>query len=241
MIIFLRSLIFNIIAISYSIMVLLLGAAVFLHPSKKPALVVVTYWCRSIIALARVLLKIKYKVEGIENVKAPCVVASQHQSTWETLIFHVLFTDPAMIMKSEIAGTPMTRAFIKRLELISVRRKDGSRALIKMIEQAKKCMSQGRVLVIFPEGTRVAPGQKATYQKGVAALYKALQVPVVPMALNSGLFWGRRAFLKKPGTITLRFLPPIMPGETSEVLLNELSVRLERASVDLLGEANQAS
>lgn len=230
---FFRSLLFNLVAIPYSCLVLVFGSFALLLPSNGPTLWVVNCWCRSLMALTRVLLRIDYRIEGLENITGPCVIASKHQSTWETLIFHVLFHNPAMIMKSEIGCTPMSRGFIDRLEQIAVNRRDGARALVKMVQQAGVALDKGRHVVIFPEGTRVAPHQTIPYQKGVAALYKSLQKPVVPLALNSGLFWGRRAFLKRPGTITLRFLPEIPPGLAPEAFMEQLSTALNEATASL--------
>jgi len=228
-----RSLLFNAILFPYSVLCMFIGQLVMLHPSKAPVLRFVEFWCRSIITLARWILRINFKVEGLENLVQPCLIASKHQSTWETLIFHVLLRDPSIVMKSELASTPMTRAFIRRLQHIAVSRKEGSRALIKMIRLAQRAVQDGRTVVIFPEGARVAPGERVPYQKGVAGLYKSLRVPVVPLALNSGLFWGRRAFIKTPGTITLRFLPAIQPGLEPEVFLEQLSRTLDAATQEL--------
>jgi len=99
-----------------------------------------------------------------------------------------------------------------------------------MVRQAKAILAQGRSIVIFPEGTRVAPGAHRTYHPGIAALYTNLDIPVVPVALNSGLFWGRKAFVKKPGCITIEYLPPIPPGLARRAFMQELEKRIETAA-----------
>jgi 1-acyl-sn-glycerol-3-phosphate acyltransferase len=116
---------------------------------------------------------------------------------------------------------------------IAVARGEGSAALRGMLKQAKAAIADGRSIVIFPEGTRVAPGDQRPYQVGTTALYRQLGVPVVPVALNSGLFWGRRKWVKRPGTITLEILPPIAPGLAREVFMATLRERIEAATTRL--------
>jgi 1-acyl-sn-glycerol-3-phosphate acyltransferase len=106
-----------------------------------------------------------------------------------------------------------------------------------MVADARRAAADNRPVVIFPEGTRTAPGARLPYQPGVAALYQALELPLVPAAVNSGLFWGRRAFLKRPGRITLEFLPPIMPGLPRRQLMAEIETRIETATAALAREA----
>jgi 1-acyl-sn-glycerol-3-phosphate acyltransferase len=117
--------------------------------------------------------------------------------------------------------------------MIPVDRAGRASALRDMIGQAKQRVAQGRPLLIFPEGTRTAPGEHRPYQPGAAALYGQLGLPVVPVALNSGLFWGRRQFVKRPGTITLEFLPAIPPGMPRKAFMAELERRLEGAATRL--------
>ena len=122
-----------------------------------------------------------------------------------------------------------------------VDRKGGGKALRKMVAQARRVIAEGRPLVIFPEGTRVAPGDQRPYHPGVAALYSQLDVPVVPVALNSGCFWGRRSFAKRPGTITLEFLPKIEPGLQRKEFLQRLEAAIEGRSRALAeGESAEA-
>ncbi len=110
-----------------------------------------------------------------------------------------------------------------------------------MISGARNSIWDGRHIIIFPDGTRVAPGQRRPYHPGVGAIYRQLGVPVVPVALNSGLFWGRRTFIKKPGRITLEFLEPIAPGLSRKDFTAELERRIETASARLLAPARGAT
>jgi 1-acyl-sn-glycerol-3-phosphate acyltransferase len=121
--------------------------------------------------------------------------------------------------------------------MIAVDRGAGASALKSMVKGAQARAREGRKIVIFPQGTRTAPGDKRPYYPGVAALYSQLDLPVVPVALNSGLFWRRRAFTKLPGTIVVEYLPPIPPGMKRAAFMAELERRIEEASDRLAREA----
>src|SRR5207253_154167 len=138
--------------------------------------------------------------------------AMKHQSTWDTLALPVLFDDPAAIIKRELLLLPIYGWYVQRAGAIAVDRSGGAKALKRMIAQARKAAAAGRPIAIFPEGTRTAVGARPPSHPGVAALYTQLALPLVPVAVNSGLFWGRRAFLKRRGRLTVEILPPIAPG-----------------------------
>src|SRR5213596_2455537 len=123
---------------------------------------------------------------------------------------------------------------------MAIDRRGGAGALRRMLADARGAANDGRAIVIFPEGTRTAPGQRLTYQPGVAALYQALAVPLVPAAVNSGLYWGRRSFVKRPGRIVLSFLDPIPPGLPRREVMAELETRIETATAALEREALRA-
>jgi 1-acyl-sn-glycerol-3-phosphate acyltransferase len=162
------------------------------------------------------------------------LIASKHQSTWETLAYTILFPDAAIVLKRELLFIPIVGWAMARAGNIAVARGDGASALRGLVKQARAVIADGRSIVIFPEGTRVAPGDERPYQVGVAALYRQLGVPVVPVALNSGVFWGRRKFIKWPGLIRMQILPPIAPGLDREAFLNTLRRRIEDATKELL-------
>src|SRR3546814_439377 len=143
---------------------------------------------------------------------------------------HLLFDDPAVVLKRELLWIPIWGWYAAKADLIPVNRGARGRAIASMIQGAKRMLAQGRKIVIFPQGTRVAPGVYAPYRVGIAALYEALDVPIVPMALNSGVFWARHSVRKKAGTITVEFLPPIPPGLQREDVLERLERELEAAS-----------
>jgi 1-acyl-sn-glycerol-3-phosphate acyltransferase len=200
-------------------------------------------WAHPILAALRLLCGLRHEVRGRENLPTGAVlIAAKHQSAWDTIIFSILLWDHSFVLKRELLWVPLFGLYLARAGLIAVDRQGGSKALRKMVAAAKAVAAAGRPIVIFPEGTRVAPDQQRPYQPGVAALYSQLGVPVVPVALNSGLFWRRRSFWKRPGTITLEFLPPIAPGLPRKVFLARLEQAIEGRSRALvcLGPAELA-
>ena len=147
--------------------------------------------------------------------------------------------DANYIVKEELFAIPVYGWYLRKAGYVRVDRRGGAKALRALLRDARAAMNAGRPLVIFPEGTRSAPGERRPYHPGVAALYRHLKITVVPAALNSGLFWGRHAFLKTPGRIVLEFLPPIAPGLTHEDFMKELAHRIEGASERLRIEAEK--
>ena len=196
------------------------------------------FWARSILTLLRLIVGLDYQIRGLDRIpRGGCIIAMKHQSAWDTLILPVVLGDPACVLKRELLLLPFYGWYAARAGSIAIDRKAGAGALRRMIAAAQPIAAQGRPIVIFPEGTRVAPGARLPYQPGVAALYQALALPLVPAAVNSGLFWGRRSFVKHPGRITLEFLEPIPPGWPRRQLMAELEQRIETATAALLREA----
>jgi 1-acyl-sn-glycerol-3-phosphate acyltransferase len=183
-------------------------------------------WARASSWWLRVIAGVKHEVRGREHIPAgAAMVAGKHQSLWETFALLPLFGDPAMVLKRELTWIPLFGWFALKFQMIAVDRAAGATALKRMIASAKQAVQQDRQILIFPEGTRRAPGAPPDYKPGAAALYLQLGVPCVPVALNSGLYWPRRKFLRHPGTIIVQFLPPIPPG----LKRREFSARLEEA------------
>jgi 1-acyl-sn-glycerol-3-phosphate acyltransferase len=192
-------------------------------------------WVRLSLGLLRATCGLTHVVHGRENLPAgPCIIASKHQSTWETLAFNLVFPDAAFVLKRDLFYIPVVGWMMRRAGNIGIDRAAGPSALRSILRDARATLDAGRPIVIFPEGTRTAPGAEAPYHPGVAALYTQLKVPVVPVALNSGLYWGRRTFLKKPGTILVRILPPVAPGLSRAGFLDILHDRIEAATRELL-------
>ena len=196
-------------------------------------------WVRGNFALLAFVCDLRYEIRGRDRMpREPCIIAAKHQSAWDTMIFAKLIRRPSHILKRELLWVPVFGWYLLRAGGIPIDRKGGAAALKRMIAAARQTISEGRHIVIFPEGTRVAVGERVPYHPGVAALYTQLKVPVVPVALNSGLFWGRRTFLKRSGRIVLEFLEPIPPGLRRREFLEVLQQRIESASTDLVAEAS---
>ncbi|MGH6945097.1 MAG: lysophospholipid acyltransferase family protein, partial [Geminicoccaceae bacterium] len=233
----LRSLLFNLLFwIVTSIMAVAVLPALLLP--RRAMQKVARSWMRVVQWLLTVVVGLDYEVRGAERIpRVPAIFALKHQSAWETLVCHVLLDDPAIALKRELTQIPLFGWYARRAGMIRIDRGSGARALRSLVEGGREALARGSSIVIFPEGTRVRPGERRPYQPGVAALYLQLGSPVVPVALNSGLFWGRRSFVKRPGRIVIEFLPAIAPGLERRTFMAELEQRLEGATERLLAEA----
>ena len=194
-------------------------------------------WSAGVQVLMRAIVGIDVAISGREHLPAgPCIIASKHQSAFDTLVFHTAVKDPAMVMKRELTWIPRYGWYSLHAGMIAVDRAGGAGALKRLLKDARRARDQGRPIVIFPEGTRTAPGLRRAYQPGVAALYRDLGVPVVPVALDTGLYWPRRSFRRTPGTMRIEFLAPIPPGLDRKAFTAELEQRIETRCQALLAE-----
>ncbi len=230
-----RSLLFNVAFWLWSLILTIAALAVFWAPQSW-TLALGRLWCQGTLTLARSICGLGYEVRG-RVPDPPVIVASKHQSAWDTFIFPILLGNPAYVLKRELLWIPLLGLCLWRAGHIAVDRKGGGPALRRMLHRARAVAAEGRSIVIYPEGTRTAPGSRRPYHPGVLALYTQLKLPIVPVALNSGLYWGRRSFLKRPGRIVIEFLEPIQPGTDRRRLLSELERRIETASDRLVREA----
>ena len=190
--------------------------------------------------MLRWLCGIDHRFLGLDRLPdGPAIIASKHQSAWDTLVLPRLMPGryPAYVLKAELTRIPIFGSLLKRAGMIAVDRSAGAKALRGMVREAKLRAAEGRSIVIYPEGTRTMPGKKLPYHPGVAALYNELDLPLVPVALNSGLFWGRNAIFKKPGTILLEVLEPIPPGLNRREAMKQLEAAIEAASARLAAES----
>ena len=192
-------------------------------------------WLKLVFGGLRLLCGIRYEVRGREHLPSGgALIASKHQSMFETLAFWQILDDPAIILKKELAYLPFFGWYAMKAKNISVDRSAGAKALRGMLRQARERAEEGRQVVIFPQGTRLEPGASDTYKPGVVGLYTSMKVACVPVALNSGLYWPAHGFGRKPGTIIVEFLPPIEPGLAKDKFLTTLEDRIETASAALL-------
>jgi 1-acyl-sn-glycerol-3-phosphate acyltransferase len=188
-------------------------------------------WIRGVMSWLAVTCGLRYRIEGREHLPSgAAIVAAKHQSAWDTLIFHLLLEDPIFVLKRELFRVPFIGWYLRKAGNVGVDRAAGFRALKAMTPDVRRALAAGSQVIVFPEGTRSAPGASNPYQPGVAVLYADCDVPVVPVALNSGVFWGRRSFFKYPGVITLEFLPPMPGGLDRREFLKALQNRIETAT-----------
>ena len=233
----LGSLLFNIGMYGISTVLAIIGLPVLILP-RGAVIFWSRVWCRSVLGWLAITCGLRHRVIGREHLPSgPYILAIKHQSTWETLATNFEFPNCAFVLKRELMWIPVVGWMMWRAGNVGIDRAAGASALRAILRDTRRALDDGRPVIIFPEGTRTPPGSTRPYQPGVAALYSQLKVPVVPVALNSGLFWGRRTFLKKPGTITLRILPPIEPGLSRSAFMALLRERIEGATTALIGTA----
>ena len=190
---------------------------------------IISGWSHIVIWLARVVLGIRYRVEGLETLpRKPVVFLSKHQSAWETLAFQVFLPPQVLVLKRELLWIPFFGWGLALMSPIAINRSRGTRALKRMVDIGRKRLAQGFSIVVYPEGTRVAPGQRRAYQQGGAWLAVKTGAPVVPIAHNAGLLWPKNAFIKRPGTITVQIGAPIeSPGTTPDALNTAVEAWIE--------------
>lgn len=196
---------------------------------------VARFWARGLLAGLRLLTGVSHEVRG-RAPTGPAIIASKHQSAWETLAFYTLVRDLSVGLKHELTRIPVFGWYLLRSGAIRIDRGGAARALRSLVDGGRAAAARGCSVLIFPEGTRRTPGDPPDYKPGVAALYAALGLPVVPVALNSGVFWPRRSFRKRPGRIVVEFLDPIPPGLERKAFMAELERRIEGATARLVAE-----
>jgi len=196
------------------------------------------FWARSLNVLLRVICGVTVVIEGREHIPAgPALVAAKHQSLWDTAIIFDLFGTPAVVMKKELLKIPIYGWLTRIQGMIAVDREGGGTALKQMLKDARAARDAGRKIVIFPQGTRTRPGERAEYQSGVVALYRDLKLPVLPIALNSGVFWPKKGMHHPSGTLILRFLPVIPAGLERDEFMARLEHDIETATAELEAKA----
>jgi len=232
-----RSVVFNALFYLNTLFWLIVGIPTFVMPYRA-IIWVAKSWGRVNLVLLRVVAGIDYEIRGREKIPSgPAIVASKHQSAWETFALLPLFDNPLFILKRELQWVPVFGWLTIKGRMVPVDRKKGSQALIAMTERARVELSDGRQLIIFPEGTRRPAGAEPRYKYGVAHLYAAEGVPCLPVALNSGVFWPRRSLRLRPGTVVVEILDPIMPGLDKDVFFARLQETIETATARLIAEA----
>jgi len=240
--IFLRSLLFNLLFYPNFVFWALVALPTLAMP-RKALLRVANWWAQSNILMMRVICNIKVEYRGAEKIpKGPLIVAAKHQSMWETISLLHFFDAPFFVLKRELLRIPIFGQYLMKADMVAIDRSSGRQALMKIAKRAGEEVRRGRQFVIFPEGTRRPPGAPPDYKAGVGLIYADCGVPCLPVALNSGLFWPRRTFMRYPGTLVVEFLDPLPPGLPRAEFLSRIQSVIEEATDRLVaaGQAEQA-
>ncbi len=230
-----RSLIFHFVFYLITALMAVLSVLCFIFSPDRAGRWISRLWASIGVNLLRVIVGARLVVRGTENLPpGGTLVAAKHQSMFETFALLTVLDRPTFVMKQELLRIPLWGWYAKRIGTIAVRRDQGTSALRHLAVEVAKAIEHDRQVVIFPEGTRRPPGAAPSYKGGIAYLYRKTGVPVVPLALNSGLFWPRRPLRLYPGTIVFSFLPPIAPGLKSSDFMARLESDIEAESNRLL-------
>ena len=206
----LRSAAFNLTFYAASVVIVIAATPCFVLP-RRCTVRAMAGWSHMTLWLLRVLAGTRYEVRGTLP-EGGVLLASKHQSMWDTIVMTAILNNPAMVLKRELLWIPFYGWYAQKSRMIAIDRGAGSNAIRRLVAQGKAAIAEGRPIVIFPEGTRTALREKKEFQPGVAALYSQLKCAVVPVALNSGIYWPKKVWVKKAGEIKVQFLNPIGPG-----------------------------
>lgn len=236
---YIRSLAFNIAFYANLIVQMIVWSPFYFLSSRQQAWLVPKFWSRSSLWLYAKIAGTSSEITGQENLpEGSFILAPKHQSFWDTMAFFPYLRDPIYILKRELTWIPFFGWYIMKMRMIPVDRGSRAKALKAVVAATKAELARNpRQLIIYPEGTRRAPGDEPLYKYGIVELYNQLGLPVVPVAHVAGLYWPRRKFLRYPGTIRARFLPPIPPGLSKEEFMQRLISETETACDQLLIEA----
>ena len=199
------------------------------------------FWARGVLLISRFFAGVRWQVTGLENLpEGPFILASKHQSFFDTVVWSQLIPNAAYVMKEELLSQPIFGWFIRHIDVVALDRKAGLSSLKKLLVDSQAKADQGLPVVIFPEGTRTRPGERGRYHPGVAAMYEKLNLPVVPVGTDSGVFWDQGLKGLKQGVITVAIQPAIQPGLDKRAFLTEVSECIETSSLSLFEQAQIA-
>jgi 1-acyl-sn-glycerol-3-phosphate acyltransferase len=241
--ILLRSIVFQVLFYLSNALQMIFWTPVYFFLAREDAWRIVRLWAKSHLWLQSLVIGSQYEFRGLENIPKgrPFLVASKHQSNWETYTTLLFFEDPSFILKRELMRVPLFGWYMAKMNVVPVDRGKGSEALASMAKNSAPQYKEGRNIVIYPEGTRRTPGAEPHYKFGITYLYDALQATVLPIALNSGLFWPKGSLTVHPGLIVMEFLPPIESGFSREDFARKLQDRIESATMRLIEETAQGT
>jgi 1-acyl-sn-glycerol-3-phosphate acyltransferase len=231
-----RSLAFAALFYLWSLVVAIAMLPLFLAP-RRWILGATRFWAIVVIALLSLVCGVRFEVRGRDRLpKGRVLVAAKHQCMFDTMGPLTIYDDPCFVMKQELLRIPFYGWLCRKLAMIVIDRQGQAAALRKLVAEATKRLAQDRQVVIFPEGTRTAPGAAGDYKPGIAALYRDLGVACLPLATNSGMHWPAHGFLRRPGVIVYEFLEAVPPGLHRKEFMRILEERIETASAALLAE-----
>lgn len=230
-----RSLIFNILYVLWTMFIGIIFIPIIILPQKYIILVVGRIWAGGLYFFLKNICKLKLDWQGKENIPAkPAIFASKHQSALETFMFHLLINKPVFILKKELLDIPVFGFYLKKMGMIAIDRDGGMKSLKLLLKQVQDKINQGYNIIIFPEGTRTVPGEDSEYNPGVIALYNLKIAPVIPVAINTGIYWPKNSFYKKQGNFTIKFLPSIEEKLHKEEFLTQLKETIDKESRNLI-------
>jgi 1-acyl-sn-glycerol-3-phosphate acyltransferase len=240
--IWIRSILFNVAFYLVTAVMLVGSLPVFIFGSEDAGMNVVRTWARACLWLHEHVAGVRMEVRGREYMPhGAALVAAKHQSSFETIAFFPMLSNMTVVMKQSIRSLPLFGPYTVKTGMIHVDREGGAAALRHLSARAREEIAKNREIVVFPEGTRRPVDAPPDYQGGIGLLYRSLNVPVVPVALNSGLYWPRRSLLHYPGTVIIEFLPPIPAGLDTRTFLARLQDAIETASNRLAAEGRAAA
>ena len=232
----LRSLLYNVALYLSTFVQMIVFTPFYFLVERRRAWFVPKFWGNSNVWLLRVICGTTHRIESVEKIpQGPCIIAPKHQSFWDTFALLRHFGDVVIILKRQLLFIPLFGLYLARMNFIAIKRGERRKVLAEVTRRAREeVLGNGRQLLIYPEGTRRAPGDEPHYKYGVTHLYLELGVPVIPIAMNPGLFWPRRRFRRYPGTIHVRVLDPIEPGLSKDEFMALIVERMETAQDELL-------
>lgn len=233
----LRNIVFAIAFYGNCVFWFLIAFAGYIMP-KRHFMLFCKGWATTSMWLLTTIIGARVEVRGQHNIPSEgAIVAAKHQSAWETMALLPWLEHPTFIFKKELAYVPFFGWHLIRAGQIPVERSGNAEVIARLTARAKTALGEGRQIIIFPEGTRRPVGAPPDYKIGVAQLYRSFGAPVVPVALNAGLAWPRRKFLKRPYTIIMEFLEPIPAGMPPRTFFRQLQEKIETATDRLVAEA----
>jgi 1-acyl-sn-glycerol-3-phosphate acyltransferase len=219
----LRSALFNVVFFGLTFL-FVLPATVIRFVAPHRVLDIARLWARTMCASVRLICGIRFEVSGLEHIpRGPALIASAHQSAFDTMIWLLLVPRACYVLKRELRAIPLFGALTQASGMITVDRQAGASAVRGLLREGDRAVREGRQIIIFPEGTRSDPDAMLPLQPGIAALASRTGLPVIPVATDSGRYWGRRSFVKQPGTIRVVIRPPLGPGLRRDELMRQLA------------------